>query len=238
MHVIGKGINWFHTVIWPAILKSIDVEPPRLVPVHGYITIEGKKISKSLGNIIDPMELVKRYGPDAIRYYLAKAIPYTDDGDFSEAALKEAINGELVSDLGNLVYRVLTLVEKNKGLKFEGNPELDKKLNFSKIQKYMDSFEFHHALEEIFQFVRECNKYINEKEPWKIRDKKQLSNVLYNLLESIRVISILIYPFMPQTAEKICRQLGVKPGAFRDLKFGKFSGKPKKGEMLFRKIEN
>ena len=236
IHVIGKGINWFHTVIWPAILKSAGIEPPKLVPVHGYITVDGQKISKSLGNSVDPIELVGKYSPDALRYYLLKNIPYADDCDFSEKRLKEAINGELVSDLGNLVYRVLTLAEKNRGLKFEGKPELDKKLKFSQIRKYMGIFEFHHALDEIFSFIRECNRYVNENEPWKLEGEK-LGHVLYNLLESLRIISILIFPFMPETAEKLAGQLGTKITDFKDLKFKKLSGKPKKGEMLFRKVE-
>ncbi|MBL7206177.1 MAG: methionine--tRNA ligase [Candidatus Aenigmarchaeota archaeon] len=235
MHIIGKGINWFHTVIWPAILKSADIEPPKLVPIHGYITINGKKISKSLGNVIDPVELVKKYPADTIRYYLAKVVPYIDDGDFSEKSLKERINGELVSDLGNLVNRVLTLSDKFSG-KIEGTPELDKKLDFQKIQKKMDKLELHHALEEIWQFVRECNKYVNEKEPWKL-EGKELSHVLYNLLEALRVTSILIHPFIPTTSEKINQQLGTKLGTFKDLKFKEFKGKPKKGELLFEKVQ-
>lgn len=235
VHVIGKGINWFHTVIWPAILKSAGIDPPKLVAVHGYITINKKKISKSMGNVIDPVELAKKYPADAIRYHLAKIVPYTDDGDFSEKTLKEIINGELISDLGNLVYRALTLVEKSKPMKIEGKPELDKELNFGKIQKHIDKFELHHALEEIFSFIRKCNKYINEKEPWKL-EGKELSHVLYNLLESLRVISILIHPFMPETAKKLASQLGTEITGFKDLKFRKFNGKPKKGEMLFRRI--
>lgn len=232
MHIIGKGINWFHTVIWPAILKSAGIEPPKLVPVHGYITADGQKLSKSLGNTMDPMELAGKYGSDALRYYLLKNIPFTDDGNFSEKRLIETINGELVSDLGNLVYRVLTLAEKYKG-KIEGKAELEP--DFEKIWKRMERLELHHALEEIFSFIRKCNRYINEKEPWKLEGEK-LGNVLYNLLESLRIISILIEPFLPETAEKLAKQLGTKITGFNELKFGKFAGKPRKGEMLFRKV--
>ncbi len=236
LHLIGKEILWFHSVIWPAMLFSAGVEPPKEVFAHGWLTIDGQKMSKSLGNVIDPVYLAKKYSADALRYFLLREIPFGEDGDFSEKVMVSRINGELVSDLGNLVNRVLTLAERFKG-KMEGKDVLGKKLDFEKIDKLVEKLELHHAIEEIFSFVREVNKYISEKEPWRIKDEKELGNVLYNLLESLRVIAILIYPFMPQTAETICKQLGVRLGTFRNLKFGKFEGKPKKGELLFRKVE-
>jgi methionyl-tRNA synthetase len=234
-HMIGKGINWFHSVIWPSMLISAGIELPKRVVVHGYITVDGKKLSKSLGNAIDPTELAKRYPVDALRYFLVREIPFGEDGDFSEEALKARINGELVADLGNLVSRVLALAEKHGG-PFKGKPELEKELDFKGIEKKFKNLELHHALDGVWSFVRACNKYINGKEPWKL-EGKELSSVLYNLLEGVRVISILINPFMPETSGRIAKQLGVKPGTFRDLRFGTFRGKPRKGEHLFKKID-
>ncbi len=234
-HMIGKGINWFHSVIWPSMLISAGIALPKRIVVHGYITIEGKKLSKSLGNVIDPVELAKRYPVDAIRYFLVREIPFGEDGDFSEEALKARINGELVADLGNLASRVLTLAEKHGG-PFRGKPELEKEIDFKGIEGKFGELELHHALDGVWSFVRACNKYINDKEPWKL-EGEELTDVLYNLLEGLRVISILIRPFMPETSGKISKQLGVKPGTFSDMRFGEFKGKPRKGEHLFKKVD-
>jgi methionyl-tRNA synthetase len=233
VHVIGKGINWFHTVIWPSMLLSAGLELPRHVFVHGYVNIAGRKMSKSLGTIVDPMELAKKYGADAVRYFLVRDIPFGGDGDFSEDALKARINGELLSDLGNLASRVLTLAERCNS--FKGIPELEAKLDFAKINKLMGNYELHSGLNEVWNFIRAVNKYINEKQPWKLTEK-ELENIVYNLLESLRVIAILTEPFIPETAGKINSQLGTKPGSFKDLKFGPFNGKPKKGEHLFKRV--
>lgn len=235
LHVIGKGIIRFHAVYWPAILLSAGLALPKSILVHGYITVDGQKMSKSLGNVVDPFKLFEKYPVDAVRYFLLKEISVADDGDFSEKALINRINGELVGDLGNLVYRVLSLAEKFKG-KIDGKPELEKRLDVNKIKELMEDYKLNEALEQTWEFIRATNKYVNENEPWKLRGK-ELGNVLYNLLEACRIISILISPFLPATAEKINRQLGVKNEKLRDCKFRKFVGKIKKGEYLFRKIE-
>ncbi len=234
MHLIGKGINWFHTVIWPSILMAAGVPLPKNVFVHGYVNVEGAKISKT-GISVDPVDLIQKYGPDALRYYLLKAIPFGEDGDFSEEALRKRLNGELAADLGNLLNRVLTLVERFKG-KIEGKPELDSKLDFGAIGEHMKKLEMHLALEGIWDFVRAANKYMNEQEPWNLKGK-ELSHVLYNLLEALRVMAILLTPFIPGSCEGINRQLGVKAGTFRDLKFGPWKGRPKKGRILFERVE-
>ncbi len=234
IHMIGKGINWFHSVIWPAMLLSAGIEVPKKIVVHGYINISGKKMSKSAGVSVDPMEIADKYGPDPLRYFLVRDIPFGEDGDFSEEALKARINGELVSDLGNLVNRVLTITEKFSG-KIEGKDELSKKLELKRIQDKMENLELHHALDEIWNFIRATNKYINDKEPWKLSGK-ELGNVLYNLLESLRVIAIFTSPFIPGTAEKINKQLGTKPGDLKDINFREWKGNPKKGELLFKKV--
>lgn len=235
LHLVGKEINWFHSVIWPAMLFSVGIKPPKKIFVHGWWLVEGQKISKSLGNAVDPLEVSRKYSVDSLRYYLLREAPFGEDGDYSEKKLIEKINGELVADLGNLVYRVLTLAEKHRG-RFSG--KIDRKINdkIKNISKNMDGLKLNQALEEIWQIVRETNKYINDTEPWKLSGAK-LSNVLYNLLERIRIIAILISPFLPETAERIFKQLGIKPQQLKQAKFGKFSGRISKGTYLFKKVE-
>lgn len=235
LHLIGKDILRVHATIWPAELLAIGLKVPKQFFAHGYFTINDQKMSKSLGNVVDPVELSKRYSVDAVRYFLIREFPFGEDGDFSEKAMVNRINGELVGDLGNLIYRVLTLAEKFKG-KIDGKPELERKLNLSKIEELMGGYKLNEALEEVWKFIRETNKYVNENEPWKL-EGKELSNVLYNLLEACRLISILTSPFLPETAEKINKQLTIKEGKLKDCKFKKFSGKIKKGEYLFKKVE-
>jgi len=232
IQLIGKDILRVHATIWPALLLATKNKPPKILFAHGFFTINGKKISKSLGNIIDPVYLVKKYGSDAVRYFLIRHIPFGGDGDFSEDALKRRINGELVNGIGNLVSRVLSLAVRYRG-KIKGEAEL--KINLEKISRLMDNFELHNALNEIWNFIKEVNKYINENEPWKLKGK-ELGKVIYNLLESLRIISILISPFMPETSKKINRQLGVKKGLLKDCVFKKFKGKIKKGEYLFKRV--
>ncbi len=236
IHLIGKEINWFHSVIWPALLFSAGIEPPKKVFAHGWWTIDGKKISKSLGNAIDPVALAKKYSLDAFRYALLREMPLGDDGDFSEKTLAVRLNNELAAELGNLLNRAVTIAEKYDGA-IEGSPELESSLNVDKIDEAMERINTFDALSEIFLFIKAANKYVNDKEPWKLKGK-ELGGVLYNLLESLRIISILISPFTPGTSEKINAQLGVKAGALEDCKFGKHAYKVKKGEYLFKKIEN
>jgi methionyl-tRNA synthetase len=240
VHVIGKGIIKFHALYWPAFLLSAGLELPKRLFVHGYVTIEGQKISKSLGNVINPIDLLKKYQPDELRYYLVRDIPTFDDGDFSESALKDRINKELLGDLGNLVNRVLTLAENSKMTSFSGKNELESKINVHSIEEKMEKLEIHNALEETMTFVRYCNKYINDTKPWTLKGK-ELEEVLYNLLESIRVISILIYPFIPITSEKIVQKLGTEKSTFISLincRFRKeFNDKIMKGDLLFKKYE-
>jgi len=216
-HVIGKGINWFHSVIWPGMLLSANYKLPKKVWVHGYLTVEGKKISKSLGNTIDPIELVKKYPVDSLRYYLVRDIAAENDGDFSENKLIEKHNNELANKLGNLVARTSTLTEKYGTTKTPN--KLLKKLNLKKIEKHFIDYQIDRALEEIFAFIDICNEYIQNKKPWETKDKK----VLYELADSIREIANQLEPFIPETSEKIKKQ-------FKDL------NKIKKGEILFKKI--
>lgn len=242
VHVIGKDILWFHSVIWPTMLFSMGIEPPRKVFVHGFInSSSGEKLSKSAGNIIDPIELSSKFGSDSVRYYLLREIPLGEDGNFSVDSLVERHNSELANELGNLVYRAMSLAEKrldNVVPDAKTDSALSKKLDLEKISSHMAGLEVHNALAEIFMFVSACNKYVNDTEPWKL-EGKDAQRVLYSLLDSIRVIAILISPFMPKTAESISSQLSAPLGNLSDAKFNLLVPKTRLGEkqILFHKME-
>ena len=234
VQLMAKDIIRVHATIWPALLLALDYKLPKNLFVHGYFTIDGQKMGKSLSNVISPINLTGKYGVDSLRYFLIREIHFGEDGDFSEDALKNRVNNELANDLGNLLNRSVVLGEKFKG-KINGEKELEKKLNVKNIEKLMNEFKLTEALDEIWKFVKGCNKYTNDREPWK-KEGKELENILYNLLESLRIISILIGPFMPETSEKIKKQLGVKEETLKDCKFKEFKGKIKRGEILFNKV--
>lgn len=228
-HVIGKGINWFHSVIWPAILLSSGYKLPKKILVHGYLTVDGKKISKSLGNIIDPIELSKKYSVDALRYFLIREIPVENDGDFSENALKERYNNELANKLGNLVSRVTSLAEKH-GLKKTQN-KLLKKLKVKEIERNFDNYHVDRSLSEIFSFIDACNECIQKNKPWETKDAK----LIYQLADSIKAIAIVLWPFIPETSEKIASQFNFEI-KYENIKKLLEISKVKKGEILFKKI--
>ena len=243
IHLVGKDIQKFHTIYFLAFLLSADYKLPKQVYSHGFLTINGQKMSKSLGNAVDPIYLSKKYGVDPLRYFLMREIPFGQDGDFSEKALITRLNSELADSLGNLLNRVMVMCQKYYKIIPPGKEDkkLTSKLNIKEIDKYMQNLEFNNALSEIWKYIDECNKYINDKEPWNLAKNnkdKELKDVLYNLSESLRMIAELIYPFMPETSERIHSQLGFKLKDSFNLKFGnsksKGLGKP---ELLFKKIE-
>jgi methionyl-tRNA synthetase len=234
---------WFHTVIWPAMLFAANIEPPKKVFAHGWLLTSELKIGKSSGNAVDLTYLIEKYGADTLRYFLFRTIPFGQDGDFSEDKLSERLNNELANGLGNLLNRTLALIEKNCAGKIpeaKTDPELQKKLKLEEIISEMDSLEMHKAVSEIFSFVDSCNKYIAEKEPWK-KTGKELETILYSIADSLRIISILLWPFIPLTSEKIQEQLGLekKQHTLKECKFNllKSGTKTKKSEVLFKKIE-
>ena len=255
VQLIGKDILWFHTVVWLAILLAADIELPRKVFVHGFINIKGEKISKSKGVAVDPVQLVDKYGTDALRYFLLREIPFGEDGDFSEDALIKRINGDLANDLGNLLHRSLTMMEKYfQGVVPKPGPgdAFDKPLisRFKDLpKKYsqaMEDLEFGRALDSIWSLINAANKYIEDVKPWNLSRQNsfaRLGTVVYNLARVLRLVAILVYPFIPATSSKMLKALGLEinleQAAFEDLLAGASfppGTKVNKGEPLFPRI--
>jgi len=220
LHMVGKDILRFHAVYWPAFLLAADLEPPKRVFAHGWWTNEGQKISKSLGNVIDPLQLIETYGLDQVRYFLMREVPFGNDGDFSKSGMVNRINSDLANDLGNLCQRVLSFVYKNCNATVPRNmgftPDDSKLITHAyeilpKLREDYNSQLFNVALERVWGLVAASNKYIDEQAPWKLRktDPDRMHTVLYTLLETIRCIGILLQPIMPGSSEKILNQLAV-----------------------------
>jgi methionyl-tRNA synthetase len=242
LHVTAHDIMWHHSVVWLSMLLASKIKLPKKLLVHGFINGEGGvKMSKSLGNVVDPIDLLDKFPVDSVRYFLVREIPMGSDGIFSMKALEERHNNELVNDLGNLHARTMSMIEKfyNGKIQVSKKNELVRKLNFKKINSYMNKYELNSALSEIWKFINECNKYISDNKPWELKDdKKRLDVIMYNLVESLRVISILIEPFMPDTSVKINQSLGIPKQYFKDLKFGLLKeNQIQKVGYLFTRIE-
>ncbi len=220
LHMVGKDILRFHTVYWPAFLMAAGLEPPHRVFAHGWWTNEGQKISKSLGNVIDPVHLVQKFGLDQVRYFLLREVPFGNDGDFSHKAMVNRINGDLANDYGNLAQRVLSMIAKNcEGIiptPGQFNDE-DKILQtaagalLGTLRKKIDVQAFHEGLECIWLVIRAANAYIDAQAPWKLRkeDPDRMATVLYILADTIRRLAFLTQPFMPRASGEILDQIGI-----------------------------
>ncbi len=214
VHCIGKDIFIrFHGSLWPAILLSLKLPLPKTIFVHGFITVAGQKMSKSLGNVIDPFELVKKYGTDVVRYFLLREIPSTEDGDFTYEKFETRYNADLANGLGNLVARVITLADKFKIPAFakatagKQNSKIIKN-TWDRYKKALDEFRFNEALISVWDLISFCDKHIEKERPWEKSEKQQLT--INNLLFAIDNIAQLLKPFLPETSEKIFKQLKTK----------------------------
>ena len=254
IHIIGKDILRFHAIYWPAFLLAANIQPPKRVYGHGWILSDDKKMSKSLGNILDPLEIIKNYGIDQLRYYLIKEVSLGNDGSISLNNLKNCINNDLANNFGNLCQRVFSFIEKNCNLIIkqpEKFSDIDNDLlndligKLPSLKKFMDNQELNLYIKEVINFSFNSNKYFNDLEPWKLKktDIKRMNTVLYCILNQIKSISILLYPIIPETIEKIFISIGLEKKditlkSIENLNLIKPGTKIKKMSILFKKIEN
>ena len=241
VHVIGKDIVWFHCVIWPCILKAWNCKLPKQVYVHGMVLAEcGKKMSKSLGNVVDPFEMLEKYPLDTFRYYLLRHLPAKEDGIFSESELIEKHNNELSNDYGNLIMRVLKLSLKNLDPRIEGKgveQSIFFEKTFAQMKDFMEVREHNLAFNVLWQGVNELNGYINERAPWRYKNEpRKLRFIVYNCCFGIHSLALLLSSFLPMTGAKTLEWLGVSASSWESLRFGDVVYNLSMPEILFQKI--
>ncbi len=252
VHLIGKDILTTHAVYWSTMLMALELPLPQTIFAHGWWTVSGEKMSKSRGNVVDPYAIVDEFGADAFRYFLLREVPFGHDGDFSREALIGRINSELANDLGNLLHRTLTMIERfAKGLVPQAHDEArtDNQLRHQAgqlpelVETHLSKLEFNRALESIGGVIQVANQHIDKSAPWKLAkdaaDQSLLQTVLYDAAEALRIVALMLFPFMPQTTEAINRQLGMT-GPLPDAQWGGLQPGTAiaKGEPLFPRIEN
>jgi len=254
VHIIGKDILRFHAIYWPAFLLAAKIEPPKRVYGHGWILSDQKKMSKSLGNILDPLEIIENYGVDQLRYYLIKEVSLGNDGSISLENLKNCINNDLANNFGNLCQRVFSFIDKNCNSKI---PSLDKFTDkeeelsndiikkLPKLKEMMDNQELNSYIKEVIKFSFNSNKYFNDLEPWKLKKNnlERMNTVLYCALNQIKSIAILLYPIMPSSIEKIFKSMSLKKDDIslkniEKVNFLKPGNIILKSEILFKKIDS
>lgn len=255
LHLMAKDILKFHGVIWPAILLALDIPLPKLVYAHGFFTVDKQKMSKTIGNVIAPDDLIAQYGTDATRYLLLSQFGFGTDGDFSKKRLNDIYNAALANEFGNLISRVFAFTDKHfvgqvpkYNVDYDKFFEFDLQTDWGKYDFLMKTLQFDQALNVVWENIRRCNAYIDKEEPWVLVnvDRDVLADVMYNLLETIRQTAIMVWPFMPRISEQILEQLGYKPEnelakPITDLR--KWASLPlgqkmKKGEILFPRLKN
>jgi methionyl-tRNA synthetase len=229
VHLIAKDILRFHTVYWPALLMAAEIELPKRVFVHGYLLMDGEKMSKSLGNVLDPFEVIERFGSDALRFYLLRDVPFGQDGSVSTASFEQRYESELANDYGNLASRSIAMIARYRdGVVDAGDPDELLQADFAglpgHVASLLDRVELTNALDEIWQRVRRLNRYVEEQAPWQLAKDPgraaDLDRVLRTLAEGLRVVSVLLHPYLPDATEKLLAALDAPDLSFSGAGFG------------------